>query len=71
MWDWVRHTRVAARYIASEQPLCCAMHPSGFMAALGTVEGLRLYYIMRVSRQPAKASYTTWAASSVQHLSSN
>jgi hypothetical protein len=42
---------VAARHMADEQPLCCALHPSGFMAAIGSSEGLRLYYILRVSNQ--------------------
>jgi hypothetical protein len=49
VWDWVRRTRVAARHVPDEQPLCCALHPSGFMAALGSSEGLRTYYILRVS----------------------
>uniref|UniRef100_A0A383W626 Uncharacterized protein n=1 Tax=Tetradesmus obliquus TaxID=3088 RepID=A0A383W626_TETOB len=47
VWDWVRRTRVAARHVPDEQPLCCALHPSGFMAALGSSEGLRTYYILR------------------------
>ncbi|KAF6260716.1 hypothetical protein COO60DRAFT_1637364 [Scenedesmus sp. NREL 46B-D3] len=47
VWDWVRRTGVAARHMPDEQPLCCTLHPSGFMAALGSSEGLRTYYILR------------------------
>eukprot|EP00878_Enallax_costatus_P010135 GHUV01010580.1.p1 GENE.GHUV01010580.1~~GHUV01010580.1.p1 ORF type:complete len:1050 (+),score=361.27 GHUV01010580.1:412-3561(+) len=52
VWDWVRRTRVAAKYLAGEQPLCCALHPSGTMAALGTTEALSLYYVLRHELAP-------------------
>ena len=49
----MRRTRLASRFLADGQPLCCALHPSGFLAAIGNSEGLQLHYVMRVSSRVA------------------
>lgn len=49
VWDYVRRVRVAARHMEDEQLLCCALHPSGLLAAVGTIEALHIFWILRVS----------------------
>lgn len=49
VWDWMRRTRLAARHMGSnKQPLCCSLHPSGLMAAVGTREGLAVFWLLKV-----------------------
>lgn len=50
VWDWMRRQQLAARQLEGEQPLCCALHPSGLLAAVGTAEVLRVFWVLRVSR---------------------
>eukprot|EP00775_Hariotina_reticulata_P011301 gene11301-11451_t len=47
VWDWVRHTCLAASCLEDDCPLCCALHPSGLMAAIGGGQGLRIYQVLR------------------------
>jgi hypothetical protein len=47
LWDWLRKTCVVAAQLL-EEPLCCALHPGGTMALVGSAEQLRMYYLLRV-----------------------
>lgn len=49
VYDWMRRTRLAVRHMGSRQPLSCSLHPSGLMAAVGTNEGLAVYWVLKVS----------------------
>lgn len=52
VYDWARRLCVATHHLPAadgEQLLCCALHPSGLMAAAGTSEGLLVCWVMRVS----------------------
>ena len=49
LWDWLRKSCVVAAQLL-EEPLCCALHPGGSMALVGSGEQLRMYYLLRVSQ---------------------
>jgi WD40 repeat protein len=49
VWDWARRQLVAAKQLDVHEPLCCALHPSGLLAAVGTSEDLQVFWILRDS----------------------
>ncbi len=50
VWDYVRRTCIVTKQLVDE-PLCCSLHPGGFLLLLGTHEKLRLLYILKVNSQ--------------------
>ncbi|KAF8067333.1 CFAP57 [Scenedesmus sp. PABB004] len=52
LWDWARRTRVAARRLGGDAPLCCALHPSGAMAAIGSGDALRVFHVLHRELAP-------------------
>jgi len=50
VWDWMRRTRLAAHHLGSRQPLSCSLHTSGLMAAVGTTDGLLVFWILKVNK---------------------
>lgn len=50
VWDWMRRTRLATHHLGSRQPLCCSLHTSGLMAAVGTTDGLLVFWVLKVSK---------------------
>jgi len=48
LWDWARRRCLVVRRLWDE-PLCCALHPSGLLALVGTTEKLLVFHVMRVS----------------------
>jgi hypothetical protein len=47
VWDWARRRCLVARRLWDE-PLCCALHPGGHAALVGTGERLLVLHVLRV-----------------------
>lgn len=49
VWDWMRHMQLAARHTGNMTPLCCSLHPSGLLAALGTNDTtMAVFWVLKV-----------------------
>ena len=53
VWDWMRCTRLADRRLHGRQPLCCSLHPSGLLAAVGTTDTLAVFWVLKVQPECA------------------
>lgn len=55
VWDWMRHTQLAARHTGDRTPLCCSLHPSGLLAAVGTNDTtLAVFWVLKVGADTLK-----------------
>ncbi len=46
VWDYYRKASIVCKQLL-EEPLCCSLHPSGFMLLVGSMDKLRMFYILQ------------------------